>query len=269
MTFEVVQRETLHTKPGGPRIAIRSPEDRTQITEVDELRVNAMVTEGAMTSDEFWMELRLAHPEDPAPAFEAAPYIVGVIERNGIVWRNDGVGWYETDASPGAGMDPISARLLPQLLSHLGQAAPLESRLFEGNALAGISAVASRDDFPGVVASDGRDFTDPTFAVECWLDEQGRLIRVDRVGDQRELGHPPGNAEGNSDPAGGTYDLLRNILRGGWTPKPGSGRGPHEIFVKEGAPDIKLPRHRDISPGVTKTIRDTLRRFGRGMIGGA
>ncbi len=54
-------------------------------------------------------------------------------------------------------------------------------------------------------------------------------------------------------------ELEREIKDAGWTLKPGSGRGPHDVFKKKGNPDIKLPCHKDISPGVTRQIRDTLR----------
>jgi RHS repeat-associated protein len=53
-------------------------------------------------------------------------------------------------------------------------------------------------------------------------------------------------------------DLLREILKGGYTKKPGSGRGGEEVFVKEGSRNISLPRHKDISPGVTRQIRKIL-----------
>ena len=57
-------------------------------------------------------------------------------------------------------------------------------------------------------------------------------------------------------------DLEREIKGAGWTLKPGSGRGPHDVFVKEGQPQIRLPRHREISPGTARGIRDILRGLG-------
>jgi len=53
-------------------------------------------------------------------------------------------------------------------------------------------------------------------------------------------------------------DLEREIKKAGWTLKPGSGRGGHDVFVKDNYPDISLPRHREISPGVAGKIRKTL-----------
>lgn len=54
-------------------------------------------------------------------------------------------------------------------------------------------------------------------------------------------------------------ELEKEVREAGWTARPGSGRGPHGIFEKPGRPDIKIPRHRDITPGVTRQIRDILR----------
>jgi RHS repeat-associated protein len=53
--------------------------------------------------------------------------------------------------------------------------------------------------------------------------------------------------------------LQREIERAGWTLKPGSGRGPHDIYVKPGHPPVSLPRHRQVSPGVARQIRQILR----------
>ena len=56
-------------------------------------------------------------------------------------------------------------------------------------------------------------------------------------------------------------DLQREIEGGGYRLRPG--RGPHDVYVKPGSPNIVLPRGRNISPGVTRQIRELLRRFGK------
>lgn len=179
LTFEVVQRNTLHAKPGGPQIALRAEDDRTKVVAlVDDFYVNAMVSRGIVTGDAFWMFMRRGPAEGQAADFERSEPVFSVIERDGALWRNDGDGWYGTDGSPGMGMDPVSARRLPQLLRSLAGAASLEPALFDGRLLVGIRGTTTRDDYPGVVASDGKDFTDATFEVECWLDEGGRLVRL-------------------------------------------------------------------------------------------
>ena len=53
-------------------------------------------------------------------------------------------------------------------------------------------------------------------------------------------------------------DLEREIRRGGWVL--GRHGAEHDIYVKPGSPDIQLPRHREISPGVTRKIREILKR---------
>ena len=55
-------------------------------------------------------------------------------------------------------------------------------------------------------------------------------------------------------------ELERELRDAGYLPKPGSGRGGEEVWERQlGGRPISLPRHREISPGVTKNIRDTLR----------
>ena len=41
----------------------------------------------------------------------------------GVTYRNDGSGWYETSQPPGIGLDPASARLLPGMLRNVEGAA--------------------------------------------------------------------------------------------------------------------------------------------------
>ncbi len=57
-------------------------------------------------------------------------------------------------------------------------------------------------------------------------------------------------------------DVLRRELESaGWTLRRGSGRGPHDVYVKEGKPSISLPRHREIAPGTARNIRRSLSEF--------
>jgi hypothetical protein len=179
LTFEVVQRNTLHAKTGGPLIGVRDPADPARVVaEVDTFTVSAIVSRGAITADAFWMEMRVAL-DKAAPDFGAAGFFARVLERDGVIWRDDGDGWYLTDISPGTGMDPVSARLLPTLLRSAAAPATLQPELVEGRLLPGVRGTASVADYPGVVASDGKDFTDPAFEVRYWLDEAGRLVRLE------------------------------------------------------------------------------------------
>jgi len=180
LTFQVIQRNTLRQKPGGPPIELKAENDHSKVVEtLDEADVNAMVSTGAVTDTAFWMQMRRGPAKDEAPDFTGAELRYSVIERDGVLWRDDGDGWYQTDVSPGMGMDPVSARKLPGLLRSLQSATSLEPAVIDGRELVGVGGVTKGDDYPGVVASDGKDFTDPTFEVRCWFDDAGRLVRLE------------------------------------------------------------------------------------------
>ncbi len=180
ITFQVVQRNTLYQKPGGPAIEVRSDTDPTKVVgSTDQYYINAMVSTGAVTDSAFWMEIRRGPGKDEAPDFTAGELRYNVIERAGVLWRNDGKGWYQTDVSPGMGMDPVSARKLPDLLRALQDGSKLEATIYNGRLLAGVGGVTGVDDYPGVVASDGKEFTDGTFGIRTWFDDQGRLVRLE------------------------------------------------------------------------------------------
>jgi hypothetical protein len=180
LTFEVVQHDSVHAKPGGPLIGVRDSADPAKVVaEVDEVAVNTVITRGAVTADAFWMEMRLSPGSEPNPGFDGSAFFARVLERDGVIWRDDGDGWYETDVSPGSGMDPVSARLLPKLLRSAVDPAVLQPEFRDGRLLPGVRGDAGIDDYPGVLAADGRDFTSPTFEVTYWLDETGRLVRLE------------------------------------------------------------------------------------------
>lgn len=180
LTFEVVQRNTVRAKPGGPLVGVRDPADPSKVTaEVDEFYVNAVVSRGAITADAFWMEMRLSPGSEATPDFAKSAFFSEVLERGGVIWRNDGDGWYETDVSPGTGMDPASARLLPKLLRSATDLGTLQPELKGGRLLPGVQGGARVEDYPGVIASDGLAFTSSTFDIRYWLDESGRLARLE------------------------------------------------------------------------------------------
>lgn len=129
LTFEVVQSNSVRAKPGGPLIGVRDSADPTRVVaEVDEFSANAIVSQGAVTADAFWMEMRLSPGTEQAPDFGASAFFSKVLERGGVIWRDQGDGWYETDGSPGTGMDPVRARLLPRLLRSMTDVVILRPR---------------------------------------------------------------------------------------------------------------------------------------------
>jgi hypothetical protein len=178
ISFEMVSVSTLHAKPDGPRIQLYTPDDPTKILgETDEYLVGTVLSRGGVTADAFWMDM-LVSPTKTAD-FETAELFARVLERDGKVWRDDGVGWYQVDDPPGVGMDPATARLLASMVRELGAAEKIDSARFDGRTLAGVKGTSGPDRWPGIVAADGAAFTEKSFAVECWFDETGRLVRFE------------------------------------------------------------------------------------------
>lgn len=228
LTFEVVQRTTLYAKDGGPQIGVRDPADpATVVAEVDEFYVGAIVSRGAVTADAFWMEMRVGPDKTETPDFASSRLFSRVLELNGVLWRDDGDGWYQTDVSPGTGMDPVSARLLPNLLLSATDVDALQPELVDGRLLPGVRGIAAVDDYPGVVASDGKDFTEAAFEIRYWLDEAGRLVRLETSA--RNLGQT-------------TYDLVSETVvtfgygSTGEPPEPSPAMAPQQAPTSEPAP---------------------------------
>jgi hypothetical protein len=176
VAFEVSQQSTLYAKPEGPRIELRSADDPTTVIGiVDEHVIGTVLSEGGVTADAFWMEVRVSI--DPASAdWSEAGFFARVLEQNGTLWRDDGAGWYLTDVSPGVGMDPGTARALVGALRSLEGVSALEPAAFDGQTLTGIRGTSTPEAYPGVIAADGASFTEQAFQVDCWFDDAGRLV---------------------------------------------------------------------------------------------
>lgn len=178
--FDVTQRQAVYARPGGSLIPIVDPANPNSVLRrVDHEYVNTVLARGSVATGAFWMEMRFGPDEATEPSFDAAPTMFQVIARGGALWRNDGLGWFETKVSPGVGMDPATAALLPQLLRSVTGAVDQGRETIDGVALrrwAGFVDVAS---FPGVVASDGAAFTEGPIAVRLWLDSANRLVQLE------------------------------------------------------------------------------------------
>jgi hypothetical protein len=180
-TFEIVQRSTMHARPGGPQIEIPDPSDRHKsLGFADSYEFGSLIERGSVTPAGFAMEMRTG----PAPGRDPdwkAPYQFGVTTSAGKTFRNDGSGWYPTDLPPGIGLDPATAALLPKLLR--STSAPFNS----GFAVVGdvqlpiVSGVAHLDDVPGIVAVDAAPFTELVGPFEYAIDAQGRLAQIHAV----------------------------------------------------------------------------------------
>jgi hypothetical protein len=175
-TFEIVQRSTMHAKPGGPKIEIPDPVDpHKSLGFADAYEMGALIERGAATPDGFTMEMRTG----PAPGAEPdwkAPYQFGVTTQAGKVFRNDGDGWYATDAPPGIGLDPTTVQRLPALLRNATGLANAGFSPVRGVSLPTITGNGKIADVPGIVAVDGAPFTALESPLEFTVDDQGRLV---------------------------------------------------------------------------------------------
>lgn len=182
VTFEIVQRSSLHAKPGGPQIEIPDPTDRYKsLGFADEYQLGALIERGAVTAEGFWMEMRAGPAKGAEPDFEKAPYQLGAIAKNGTTWRNDGEGWYETDRPPGIGLDPRTAALLPTLLRNASGPTDDGTESVHGKTARRIEATGAVKDIPGIIAVDGQPFTTLVKPIEFAFDDAGYLVRLRAV----------------------------------------------------------------------------------------
>jgi hypothetical protein len=187
--FDVVQRQVEYPKAGSSLLPLVDPASPQIITgRVDHLFVNSVLARGRVQPEAFWMEMRFGPDETGTPVFEAAPSMFGVIAKGGTLWRNDGLGWYTTAVSPGVGMDPTTASLLPALLAHLTKISDLGSVALRGQPAHRYSGLVDVAYFPGVIASDGAAFTQTPISVDVWLDGSGRLLQLE--GQANNLNEP-------------------------------------------------------------------------------
>ena len=182
-TFTIVQRTSIDARPGGPLVDIPDPVDRhASLGKTDDYDLAAYVERGAAAPGGFWLEIRDGPAPGDTPDFEKAQYELGAIVRDGKTYRNDGDGWYPTDAPPGIGLDPRTASLLPTMLRDAAdpKTSPPDVPLAPGAAV-GLQADARIDDMPGVIAVDAETFTELTKPLDLGFDDQGRLVTIHAV----------------------------------------------------------------------------------------
>lgn len=184
--FEIVQRSTLVARPDGPQIEIPDPDDRTKsLGFTDRYYLHGLVEVGYVTPDGFYAELRSGPmSEDVAADAKGGEVHYRALVREGVTYRDDGDGWYETEDPPGIGLDPRTAALLPRLLRNVVSPTELEAasvdtelvgRAAGTRALAATAVVA---DIPGIIAVDGEAFTEITEPVALTFDAAGRLSGI-------------------------------------------------------------------------------------------
>jgi hypothetical protein len=180
LRFQVIQRQTEDARPGGPLVPVLDAADPSVVIgATDHLYVNSVLARGAITPGAFWMEMRFGPTTESAVAdFDTSPFLWAVIYQPPNLWRNDGVGWYETDVSPGVGMDPVTAVKLPQALRNLKTITDLGLTTLNGISVRHFSASVDVVNLPGVIASDGASFTETPFPIDLWLDSSNRLVQL-------------------------------------------------------------------------------------------
>jgi hypothetical protein len=177
-TFEILQRSTIHARPGGPQIEIPDPVDpHKSLGFADTYDVGALIERGAVIPAGFTMEMRTGPAPDKDPDWKSA-YQFGVTTSGAKTFRNDGIGWYRTDNPPGVGLDPRTAALLPDLLRNATAVTDAGTKPVNGATLPAVTGSAKVADIPGVIASDGAGFTELVAPLEFAFDDQGRLAQV-------------------------------------------------------------------------------------------
>jgi hypothetical protein len=178
--FDVVQRQVEYPKAGGSDLPIVDAASPQIIQKrVDHLYVNSVLARGRVGPGVVWMEMRFGPDETTTPDYVVAPTMFGVIAKDGGLWRNDGLGWYATTVSPGVGMDPTTASLLPTLLRTIATVTDEGADVIAGQAAHRYRGQVDVSVFPGVVASDGAAFTESPIGVDVWLDGSNRLIALE------------------------------------------------------------------------------------------
>ncbi len=182
-TFTIVQRTSIDARPGGPLVEIPDPADRhATLGKTDHYELATYLERGAAAPGGFWLEIRDGPSAGEAPDFEKARYELGAIVLGGTTYRNDGDGWYPTDAPPGIGLDPRTASLLPAMLRGATNAKTADASI---PLVAGTSVALQADgrvaDMPGIIAVDAESFTELVKPLELLFDDQGRLVSIHAV----------------------------------------------------------------------------------------
>jgi len=188
--FDVVQRQVEYPLPGASDIPVVDAASPGVVARrVDHLYVNTVLARGQVAPTHFAMEMRFGPDETTTPDYDASPTMFRVVTRNGLIWRNDGFGWFQTAVSPGVGMDPTTAALLPSLLRSVTTATDLGGDVINGVPVRGYRTRVDVSVFPGVIASDGAAFTESPIGVDLWFDASDRLVAIEgRARNRNEAG---------------------------------------------------------------------------------
>lgn len=182
-TFTVVSRSILAAKAGGPLIEVPDPSDRNKsLGFAETYYLGASLGEGSVTPDGYWLQMRRG-PDDPdaPPDFANSPITLAALVTEGVTWRNDGNGWYETNQPPGIGLDPRTIALLPTFLRDASDAKADGTRLVNGVTVLGVEAIGEMAKAPGLHAIDAESFSVLVAPIEFSVDATGRLVELHAV----------------------------------------------------------------------------------------
>jgi hypothetical protein len=179
--FTIVQRLTLTAHEG------ETLDDGTTSHDL-----GTYIERGIVVPDGFWSEIRV--PDDPAATDPAAGTLAfAALVRDGVTWRTDGAGWYQTERPPGIGLDPASAALLPTLLREAtevrdAEPAALDPRIGDATDPARV-LTASLDpaDIPGLIAVDLAAVTAIEAPASLAFDAEGRLVGLSILARKTDL----------------------------------------------------------------------------------
>jgi hypothetical protein len=191
-TFSVVQSAALVAREGSEGIEVGDPADPAKVILVDRHELATYLERGVVSDAGFASEIRRgANDLAKGDGWDAGAMELAALVVDGVTYRNDGSGWYETSQPPGIGLDPASARLLPRMLRNLEGAADapvsegatdaLSERLAELDPVRTLSGTAAVADLPGIIAVDLAEATELIEPVSLAFDDDGRLIGLKAV----------------------------------------------------------------------------------------
>lgn len=186
-TFSIIQSAALVAREGSEGIEVGDPAEPGKVILVERHALATYLERGVVTDAGFHAEIRRGADDlTKGDGWDGAAMELAALVRDGVTYRNDGAGWYETSQPPGIGLDPTSARLLPRMLRSVegvadapaaaGAVDALADRLVDlrpARTLAGTAAVA---DLPGIIAVDLAEATELSGPVTLAFDADGRLI---------------------------------------------------------------------------------------------
>jgi hypothetical protein len=191
-TFSVVQSAAMVAREGSEGIEVGDPADPTKVLLVERHDLATYLERGVVSDAGFASEIRRSADDlTKGDGWDGAPMELAALVVDGVMYRNDGAGWYETSQPPGIGLDPASARLLPDMLRNVegtadapvseGATDALTERLADLQPARTLAGTARVDDLPGIIAVDLAEATELIEPVSLAFDADGRLIGLKAV----------------------------------------------------------------------------------------